>query len=191
MVSNKSLKKKQEYRMIADPRAMTMAIVFVIVLVFCSLSAPVWEIKDFIRTGDKTGIVPACVGGGCLCIGALVSFVLLTRQMCVRIVFAKAGITIRPLFGKSAYRPYSYYPYIYKGGYWHGSPVGVGKWVDYIVLSHGRIRDADLLRVNEIGTGNDVIRIRCRKKLYKKLLDALPPEQARKVAVCLEQDRCP
>lgn len=181
------MKKKQGYRIIADPRAMAMAIAFVIVLVPCSLSAAVWEMKEFIHTGDKSGIIPSWIGGGCLCVAAIVSFVLLMKQMCVRITFAADAVTIHPLFTKPVRRPYKYYPYVFKGGYWHGSPIGVGKWVDYIVLSHGYIKNDDLMRINALGKDNDVIRIRYRRKNYDRFLAALPIEMAHKVKACFPE----
>lgn len=170
--------------LIADPTAMSMAFVFVVVLAPLSLYAPVLEIKQFIQTGDKIGIIPASIGGLVLCAGAIISFILLAKQMCIRIIFSESSLTIHPLFSKRYQKDYKHYQYVYKASYWHGSPIGIGIIKDYIVISHRRLNDAELCNINQVAGSTDIIKIKYSPKTYRTLMDTLPREMAYKLKVC-------
>lgn len=177
----------KKYRMIADPTASAMVIVFVIVLCLVCLDIIIGAVTFYNSTGDDSGLVTVIVVFSLFLMTTIITSYFLAKQMCVRIIFDKDTITIHPLFKKPFQRAYKYYPYVYKGGYWHGSPIGVGKWVDYIVLSHGYIKNDDLMRINALGKDNEVIRIRYRRKNYDRLLAALPTEMAHKVKACFPE----
>ncbi len=184
----------KKYRIIADPTSSAMLLTFAVIgsgLCFHVIVDALIETDfgrhytSFMRTAtDFVGVV---VMFFVLWLLLMVTCFLLAKQMCVRITFTENAVTIHPLFSKPVQRAYKYYPYVYKGGYWHGSAIGVGKWVDYIVFSHGYIKKDDLLRINTMGKDTDVIRIRYRKKNYDKLLAALPTEMAYKVKVCFPE----
>lgn len=163
---------------------MSMASVFVVVLAPLSLFAPILEINQFIQTGDKTGIIPASIGGFVLFTAAIICFILLAKQMCVRITFSEESVTIHPFFSKPMQKSYKHYQYVYKACYWHGSPIGIGIIKNYIVISHRRLNDAELCNINQVAGSTDIIKIKYSPKTYQTLMDTLPREMAYKLKVC-------
>lgn len=100
---------------------------------------------------------------------------ILPRAYC-KLTFTPDTIQIKRALRKPVCRSYDYYSYVYRATYWHGSPVGIGYFPQFLVLSHRFLRQNELNGINEVSNSVDqVIKIRLTKRRYQKMLPALPP----------------
>ena len=168
---------KKPVRILADPWLSLMALTYIIVVPGGAFGMAIWTYLDH----DSTGVV-LFFGVLGLLNGALA--VMCMSQWFVFITFLPDVIRIKPVRKKATERPYRDYAYVYKARYWHGSPIGVGKYVNYIVISNRWIKDAQLNSINELPTSADVIKIKYSKKTYQQLMDTVPSKMAYKLKIC-------
>ena len=99
-----------------------------------------------------------------------------------RVTLTAEGIIFRKPFARNVFRPYQSYPYIHRAWYWHGSLIPcLGYRAGFIVLTSCKLNAEQLQQINMVEATVDTIIIRCRKRVYECLLQALPPKQARKL----------
>ena len=93
-----------------------------------------------------------------------------------RVTFTDEGVYCKVPYKKAVKREYRNYPYILRGYYFHGTPMGsVGKWVSFIVLTNRRYSDADLYQINLVNFNEDTIIIKNTPKNRRRLCAVLPP----------------
>ena len=138
----------------------------------------------FIITGERQDII------GSLCVlvpimGLLIVAVALALpRWYTRITLLPESVVIKTALRHPVERQYKYYQYVYKAWYWHGSPIGIGKNVEYIVISHRRLCDEELVSINQLSPDNDVLKIRYSPKTYRSLIEILPEEMQYKLGIC-------
>lgn len=166
--------------LIADPSTL----LFGVLVTTTGLGLSIGFIIYFATTGDRSDVIGSlCILGPTigLFIFAAVSA---SPRWYTRITFLPEGVVVKTALRKPVEKPYKYYQYVYKAWYWHGSPIGVGKNVDYIVISHRRLRDKELANINQLAPDSDVLKIRYSSKIYQKLMDILPREMQYNLKVC-------
>ena len=129
---------------------------------------------------DETGVI---VFFGIMAIAVIFIAVFVSPQWFVLLTFLPVGIQIKPAWKKAVVRPYEYYAYVNKACYWHGTPIGIGKTMDYIVFSHRRMKDEELKAINMVVSSEKVIKIKYSPKTYQQLMESLPREMQYKLRV--------
>lgn len=171
---------RSKLSIIADPGTLFLGILATTVG-FCLCSGIVIHYVFWGELYDVVGSL--CVFGTLDVLCILVAIIALPRWY-TRITLLQESVIIKTALKQPIERPYKYYQYVYKAWYWHGSPIGVGKNVDYIVISHRRLRDEELANINQLAPDSDVLKIRYSSKNYQKLMDILPREMQYKLKVC-------
>ena len=129
--------------------------------------------SDPINPKDITGV---WIGFAFTCLVVIgITLLVLPKAYC-KLTFTSDTIRIKRALHKPVCHSYDYYSYVYRATYWHGSPVGIGYFPQFLVLSHRFLRQNELNGINEVPDGVDqVIKIRLTKRRYRKMLPALPP----------------
>lgn len=135
-------------------------------------------------TGDRKDILGSLAVFGTMGVLAVLTGILALPRWLTRITFRPESVIIKTALRRPVERPYKYYQYVYRAWYWHGSPVGLGMNVAYIVISHRRMRDEELTNINQPAPSADVIKIHYSPKTYRKLMEILPREMRYKLKVC-------
>ena len=164
---------KNKLTILADSTLCWMYLLYTLAIAACD--AFVFAVSD--SAGVRiVFMVPSAVWVGVL--------IFTSNQWLMLLEFRPDGIYMKPGVYKRTLRPYKYYPYVSKAWYWHGSPIGAGKNVDYIVISHRRLRDEEIRNINSIVPGADVIKIRYSDRTFQKLTAILPPDMQRRLSLC-------
>ena len=171
---------KKPLSIIADPGLAMMGLIYTVVISTIFIGA----ILYFCINGDKHDVIGVLSTGGTLEILLIIVIIWVLPQWYVKITFLPDGVRIKPARKKPTERPYKYYQYVYKAYYWHGSPIGIGTNVYYIVVSHRRLKDNELCNINQLASSADVIKIKYSPKTYQTLMNTLPSEMAYKLKVC-------
>ncbi len=171
---------KKPLSIIADPWVALMGLVYTVV----NSSALIGAIFYFCINGDKHDVIGALSTFGTTEILVIMVVIWVSPQWFTKISFLPDAVLIKAARRKPVERSYKYYQYVYKAYYWHGSPIGVGKNIDYIVISHRRLKDEELSNINRLASSTDVLKIKYSPKTYRKLMDTLPSEMAYKIKVC-------
>lgn len=169
---------KKPLSIIADPGLAMMGLIYAIVFLGLSIG----QILYYLLTGED--IIGVLSVFGTIGIVIALSIYLMIPQWYVKITFLPNGVQIKPARKMPTERPYKYYQYVYKAYYWHGSPIGIGTNVYYMVISHRRLKDEELCNINQLASSTDVIKIKYSPKAYQTLMDTLPCEMAYKLKVC-------
>lgn len=165
---------------IADPGTLFLGTLATFVG-FCSCTGFVIHYAIIGEREDVIGV--SCIFGTLAVLSILVAIIASPRWY-TRITFLPESVIIKTALKHPVERQYKYYQYVYKAWYWHGSPIGVGKNIDYIVISHRRLRDEELGSINQPAPSNDVLKIRYSARTYQKLMKILPAEMQYKLKVC-------
>lgn len=171
--------KQKRIRILADPQLSLMGLLYIVVMLGSSLFIMLTTILR--GRNDELGVA---ILFGILAAAIILIAVFVSPQWFVWLEFLPTGIRIKPAWKKAVERPYKYYAYVNRAGYWHGTPVGIGKTVDYIVFSHRRLKDEELYAINRIASSEKVIKIQYTPKTYQRLMELLPTEMRYKLKVC-------
>lgn len=153
-----------------------------IVILFC-----IWSVFPAIfgiiclKTGRKD------VALFCLLLVLMFTPLYLTQvpNACAHVTFTGDGVYCKVPYKKVIKREYRNYPYILRGYYFHGTPMGsVGKWIEFIVLTNRRYSDAELHQINLVASDEDTIIIKNTARNRKRLCAVLPPNM-RNTLVCV------
>lgn len=90
--------------------------------------------------------------------------------------FSSDGIYCCTTFRRKKLLPYSSFPYVMHGCYWHGA-----FWRDYIVFSTRFLTNQELTHINHVSPSTKLLKIQYSEKTCQKLLSILP--QKRRVSV--------
>lgn len=143
------------------------------------------------------GIPLGCLIGAILCLRADIKdiaiflllvaimifpfFLILLPSILVRVTLTDDGVYCKVPYKKVIKREYRNYPYILRGYYFHGTPMGsVGMWIDFIVLTNRRYSDAELYQINLVASDEDTIIIKNTARNRKRLCAILPPNMRNK-----------
>ena len=96
----------------------------------------------------------------------------------------KGAIAFSVPFRKTICVDISSFKYIYKGYYFHGTPLGIGKNIYYIVLSTVCVPDDTLEHLNTISSSAETIKIKYTKKTYGYLFNCLNEKQKNIISSC-------
>lgn len=83
-------------------------------------------------------------------------------------------ITFRGDYFKPYTKSYNQFPYVYIATYRHGSLIGLGVKVRYIVISQIKLTEYELTHINRVFDREKIFKIRYSKKKYDALLNVLP-----------------
>ena len=83
--------------------------------------------------------------------------------------FLPEELEYHTLFRRKRIIPYSTFPYIMHGKYYHGI-----YWRDYILFSDRRLNDTELNHINHVAPSVALVKVRYTKKTSDTLLDVLP-----------------
>lgn len=110
-------------------------------------------------------------------------FVLLQNKTMHRIVFSPDQVTYIIPFRKKKHFGYQEYPFLYRGSYFHGSLIQVGYEREYIVFAKGKLSTKQLSAINEFWSKDPygILKIKYSQNRAKRLLEILPPEQAKQL----------
>lgn len=106
----------------------------------------------------------------------------ISSSICV-LTLSKESISLMIPFKKKQIFPYTKYPFILHGCYFHGNIAGAGKWVHYIVFSQDRIPSDVLNHINKLRNTQESFKIRCTKKNYTVLCAVLPDKYRLKMEI--------
>ena len=124
----------------------------------------------------------------CFSVAFVGIYIFVLPQLYVRITLRPSGIETKAARKKPVVRPYTDYHYFYRASYWHGTPLGIGKDVYFIVLSHRRLKNAEIYAINTVPQDGDVICIKYSRKRLDMLLRILPREQSFSVRACFREE---
>lgn len=99
-------------------------------------------------------------------------------------IFTDDGISYRAGFRKATVQPYRAFRYIYAARYFHGSPIGIGNYRRFIVLSTRRLSTDEIENINQVAPSTVVVKIRFRKSTYEKICSILPAKQRVQLEAC-------
>lgn len=113
----------------------------------------------------------------------VVMFILLQYKAMHRIIFSPDQVTYIIPFRKRKHFRYQEYPFLYRGSYFHGSLIQVGYEREYIVFAKGKLSTKLLSDINEFRSKDPygILKIKYSQNRAKRLLEILPPEQAKQL----------
>ena len=91
--------------------------------------------------------------------------------------FSPEGISYHTIFRRKKLLPYSAFPYVMHGKYFHGA-----YWRDYIIFSNRRLKNSELEQINHVAPSTTLIKVRYSEKTCRKLLSVLPEKYRASVA---------
>lgn len=174
------MKQPCKFSLITDPGTLLLGVLLT-TIEFCGCAG---FVAYSVITGERKDIIGSLCVFGTLAVLSILVAVWVSPRWYTRITLLQESVIIKTALKHPIKRPYKYYQYVYKAWYWHGSPIGIGKNVDYIVISHRRLREEELESINQLAPGSDVLKIRYSPKTYQKLMEILPREMQYKLKVC-------
>lgn len=111
---------------------------------------------------------------GTLLIAHLITCLLCMKRWFIIMVLTREGIEYYTLFRKPVKKTYNNFPYIYIAEYRHGTLIGIGNKMKFVVFSSRRLTDHERTHINMVAPTEDLLKIRYRKKRYEKLYNAVP-----------------
>ena len=108
-----------------------------------------------------------------------VGMVIASKRILTFVTFDSDGISFWTPFMRSQICEYKKYSHIYSASYFHGTPLGFGSRVPYVVFSQKYLSDTILMNINQLANSPEVFKIRMRHKKFEELLTLLPPYQAK------------
>ena len=162
--------KKPSYSFLENPSLLAMGISLNVVIIVAFISVLWWVYMG----GDEIfwGII-ICGTIELLMVGASL---LALPQWYTKITFTEDSIQVKRAFHKPICHPYKHYSYVYRATYWHGSPLGIGYYPQFLVFSRRSMRQVELENINQVYEADKIIKLRITKRRYKKLNAVLPSE---------------
>ncbi len=108
------------------------------------------------------------------------------RQNFCTVTLTQESVVLRIPFQKSNAAPYTHYPHIQRGRYFHGI-AGMGYWVHFIVFSKHKLSVQQLNKINSVPNSSDIFKIRYSPRIMKKLLSVLPQPHCHKLNCAFNQ----
>ena len=106
---------------------------------------------------------------------AVIWICIILPRMIIVITLSAECVRFRVLFHKTIEIPWKDFKNILPATYYHGSPLGVGYYPDYLVLAKRRVEMSELRNVNTALVDEEFLKIRITKRSYRKLEAILPP----------------
>lgn len=97
--------------------------------------------------------------------------------------FSREGITYHTAFRRKKLIPYSAFPYVMHGRYFH-----FVYWRDYIVFSNRRLTSSELNQINHVAPSDTLLKVKCSEKICNTLMAVLPVKYQGTVAAILRND---
>lgn len=129
-----------------------------------------------------------CIWGAILIL-FYVGMIMASKRILTFVVFDRDGISFwRPFMGFTVceYRRYSH---IYPASYFHGTPLGFGFRVPYVVFSQKYLSDEIIMNINRLENSPEVFKIRMCHRKYEELIKFLPPYQSQMLQRAVNQSR--
>ena len=119
----------------------------------------------------------------CLWLAVLILFyagmVIASKRILTAVTFDRNVISFWAPFMRSQRYEYKRYSHIYPASYFHGTLLGFGSRVSYVVFSQKYLSDEMLMNINHLANSPEVFKIRMCSRTYNELLNLLPPYQAK------------
>lgn len=139
------MERNRKLSIIADPSTLLLGMLTTTIGIGFSLGF----ILYFTITGEHRDVIGSLCILGPIMVLYIVATVFALPRWYTRITLLPESVIIKTALRSPIERSYKYYQYVYRAWYWHGSPIGVGMNVDYIVISHRRMRDEELTNINQ------------------------------------------
>ncbi len=116
-----------------------------------------------------------------------VGMVIASKRILTFVTFDSDGISFWTPFIRSSICEYRRYSHIYPASYFHGTPLGFGSRVAYVVFSQKYLSDKILMNINHLANSPEVFKIRMPHRKFEELMKMLPPYQAKMLQSAVKQ----
>lgn len=116
-----------------------------------------------------------------------VGMVIASKRTLTFVTFDSDGISFWTPFMRSQICEYKRYSHIYPASYFHGTPLGFGFRVPYVVFSQKYLSDKILMNINHLANSPEAFKIRMSHRNFEKLIKMLPPYQAKMLQSAVKQ----
>ena len=148
-----------------------LAIIMQVLCVWGIVAAPCYTIAS--------GVFAVRCIWSVLLIGFYWGMVLISKDVLTFVMFDDECVTLWIPFAGIQKIKYSRYAHIYTLKYFHGSVLGLGSQMPYVVFSQKYLSDKNLMDINQLANSSQTFKIRMRRKRFDELLKLLPPRQAK------------